>query len=72
MKSKLAGMQAAQAALVCRAATAFLRQQRLVHDATLQRDAAAIPLVIAGDFNSLPFKRRSDAFDTGGRRRAAV
>ncbi|KAL4854213.1 Glucose-repressible alcohol dehydrogenase transcriptional effector [Chlorella vulgaris] len=57
-------IKAAQAALVCRAATSFLRQQRLVHDATLQRDAAAIPLVIAGDFNSLPFKRRSDAFDT--------
>lgn len=60
--------QAAQASLLCKAAAAFLRQQpalRLVPEAEL---AAAMPTVIAGDFNSLPRKAHSDAFDTGGQR----
>jgi endonuclease/exonuclease/phosphatase family metal-dependent hydrolase len=60
-------VKAAQAMLICRAAGAFLRQQGLAAEATLRRDAAAVPTIIAGDFNSLPFKRRTDAFDTGGR-----
>lgn len=59
-------MQAAQAQLLCRAVQLFLRQQPMLQDLTLRRIVDVMPLVICGDFNSLPFKRRSDAFDTGG------
>lgn len=58
-------LQAAQAALLCKAAARFLRRQpalRLVPEAEL---AAAMPTMIAGDFNSLPRKVQSDAFDRG-------
>jgi hypothetical protein len=55
--------QAAQAHLLCRAAENFLRQQGLLHAFS---SCASLPMVLCGDFNSLPFKRHSDAFDTGG------
>lgn len=60
-------MQAAQAHLMCRAATLFLRQQQLLQGLSLQRIAATLPMLFCGDFNSLPAKRDSDAFDTGGK-----
>jgi CCR4-NOT transcription complex subunit 6 len=53
--------KAAQAALLCRAATAFLRQ----HGGAAARWAGAggVAAALAGDFNSLPAKTASDEYD---------
>ena len=61
-------IKAAQAHLLCRAVAAFLRQQPLPWGLGESSSAAVpdVPLVLSGDFNSLPFKRSSDQFDTGG------
>lgn len=56
-------IKAAQAALLCRAVTKFLREQPALRNLTPEQLGLSMPLVIAGDFNSLPFKRRSDPFD---------
>ena len=41
-------MQAAQAHLMCRAATLFLRQQQLLQGLSLQRIAATLPMLFCG------------------------
>ncbi|KAL4424299.1 hypothetical protein ABPG75_001600 [Micractinium tetrahymenae] len=56
-------VKAAQAALLCKAAAGFLRRQPALRLAPEAELAAAMPTVIAGDFNSLPRKAQSDAFD---------
>lgn len=58
-------VKAVQAQLLCRAVAGFLRQQPLLQGVGLSAIARDMPLLICGDFNSLPFKRRSDQFDTG-------